>query len=410
MDEKSTIAIIATLDTKGMEVAYLRERLADHGSRAFVIDIGVINPPMFEPDVTREQIAEAAGTTMDSILENPTRQQASEVMVRGAIHLLRTLLHEKERAFSGIIGLGGTQGTPNCTEVMRSLPYGFPKVMVSTMASGDVGAFVDIKDITMMFSVADILGLNPLTRRILANAAGAAHGMATARAQIESAPDGRKVVGMTNLGVLTDGAMKAMAMLERRGYEVIVFHAVGSGGRAMEQLMREGMIHGVFDYAMGEISDELFGGFRAADAHRLTVAGALGLPQVVCPGGAEHIGLFVEPNAVPEAWAGWQHVFHNPVVYVPRLSGEQLERIGAEVGRRLSSATGPAVMMIPTRGVSRYSMEGGPLHDPDGDTRFFAALHEHCPSRIDVVDVDAGVEDDAFIEACVDRLDAMMCG
>jgi len=406
MSRPRTIAIIATLDTKGYEVEYLRDQLADLGDQACIVDIGVVNPPMIQPDLSRERIAEAAGTTMDAVLQNPTRQEASDVMVRGATALLQEMVERGD--IHGIIGLGGTQGTPNCTSVMRSLPYGFPKVMVSTMASGDVGAFVDIKDITMMFSVADILGLNPLTRRILANGAGAVHGMAMASARVKAEPDDRRVIGMTNLGVLTDGAMKAMAMLEERGYEVIVFHAVGSGGRAMEQLMREGVIHGVFDYAMGEISDELFGGFRAADANRLTVAGALGLPQVICPGGSEHIGLFVEPNTIPDEWAGWTHVFHNPVVYVPRLSGEQMERIGAEVGSRLASTSGSAVLMIPTRGVSRYSIEGGPLHDPDGDKRFFAALHEHCPSQVEVVDVDAGVEDDAFVEACVDRLDAMM--
>ena len=323
MGTTSNIAVLATLDTKGVEADFIRQHLEKLGCSVWFVDIGVVDPPTVVPHLTREQVADAAGVSMHTLLENPTRQEASEVMVRGASALLQAMVAQGK--IDGVVGLGGTQGTPNCTSIMRSLPYGFPKVMVSTMASGDVGAFVDIKDITMMFSVADILGLNPLTRRILANAAGAVYGMARASAQVEAVPNDRKVIGMTNLGVLTDGAMKAMAMLEDRGYEVIVFHAVGSGGRAMEQLMRDRVIHGVFDYAMGEISDELFGGFRAADAHRLTVAGGLGLPQVVCPGGAEHIGLFVEPNTVPEAWEGWKHVFHNPVVYVPRLSGDQLE-------------------------------------------------------------------------------------
>jgi uncharacterized protein (UPF0261 family) len=402
----STIAVLATLDTKGIEADFIRKHLEGLGCGVLFVDIGVIDPPTVDPHLTRDQVADAAGTSMRSVLENPTRQQASDVMVRGASALLQGMV--AQGTINGVIGLGGTQGTPNCTAIMRSLPYGFPKVMVSTMASGDVGSFVDIKDITMMFSVADILGLNPLTRRILANAAGAAYGMAKVSTQVKAEPDDRKVIGMTNLGVLTDGAMKAMAMLQERGYEVIVFHAVGSGGRAMEQLMRERLIHGVFDYAMGEISDELFGGFRAADAHRLTVAGALGLPQVICPGGAEHIGLLVEPNTIPEAWAGWTHVFHNPVVFVPRLSGEQLEQVGAEIGSRLQSTTGPAALMIPTRGVSRYSVEGGALRDAAGDEQFFNALRAHCPSQVDIVNIDAGAEDDAFIKACVKRLDAMM--
>ncbi len=401
-----TIVVLATLDTKGAEADFIREQLEALGSGTLFIDIGVIGSPAIEPHLSREQVADAAGTSMESLLANPTRQEASDIMVRGASTLLQALVAEGN--VHGVIGLGGTQGTPNCTAIMRSLPYGFPKIMVSTIASGDVGPFVDIKDVTMMFSVGDILGLNPLTRQILANAAGAAHGMAATHASVKRAAGDRKVIGMTNLGVLTDGAMKAMALLQERGYEVIVFHAVGSGGRAMEQLIREGVIHGVFDYAMGEISDELFDGLRAADAHRLTVAGARGLPQVICPGGAEHIGLLVEPNVVPDGWTDSMHVFHNPVIFAPRLSPEQLEQVGAEIGSRLESTTGPAVMMIPTRGVSRYSIKGGPLHDPASDERFFASLREHCPAQVEVVDVDAGAEDDAFVEACVEQLDAMM--
>lgn len=248
-----TIVVLATLDTKGAEADFIREQLEALGSGTLFIDIGVIGSPAIEPHLSREQVADAAGTSMESLLANPTRQEASDIMVRGASTLLQALVAEGN--VHGVIGLGGTQGTPNCTAIMRSLPYGFPKIMVSTIASGDVGPFVDIKDVTMMFSVGDILGLNPLTRQILANAAGAAHGMAAAHDSVKRAAGDRKVIGMTNLGVLTDGAMKAMALLQERGYEVIVFHAVGSGGRAMEQLIREGVIHGVFDYAMGEIRD-----------------------------------------------------------------------------------------------------------------------------------------------------------
>lgn len=396
------IAVLATLDTKGAEAQYLRERIEALGSRALLVDIGVVGAPGAKPDVTREDVARAGGTALAELLRDPTRAAASPVMVAGATKLLV----EAQRAgrVHGVIGLGGTQGTPNCTRVMQALPYGFPKVMVSTVASGDVSAFVGIKDVTMMFSVGDILGLNPVTRRILANAAGAAHGMAIAGGGIDVARGAKPTIGVSNLGVLTDGTMLALDLLKQRGYEGIVFHAVGSGGRAMEQMMKEGLIGAVLDYAMGEIADEVFHGLRAGGPERMTVAGQLGLPQVIVPGGAEHIGLLVEANVVPERWKTHKHVFHNPIVFAPRLSASELEQVGREAVKRLSHTRGDATLMLPLRGVSRYSIPGGPLHDPAGDRRFFEALKSGLPKGIDVVEVDAGAEDPVFVRAMVDRL------
>src|SRR5690606_12375657 len=306
------------------------------------------------------------------------------------------------------LGLGGLQGTAACAEVMRALPYGVPKVMVSTVASGNVAAYVDIKDVTMVFSVGDILGLNAFTRQILANAAGAAFGMAQAGQPIAADRRGKPLIGMTNLGVLTDGAMRALDRFAARGYEVIVFHAVGTGGRAMEQMMKEGILGAVFDYALGEISDELFGGLRAATPERLTVAGRLGLPQVLCPGGTEHVGLLVEPNVVPPAWREHRHVFHSPVVLAPRLRAEEFVRVAREIGARLQHTQGRAVMMLPLRGTSRYGSEGGPLRDPEGDRAFFRALKESLPEAVEVVEADAGAEDPGFVDAAVDRLIALI--
>ena len=236
----------------------------------------------------------------------------------------------------GVIGLGGLQGTAVCTEVMRALPYGLPKVMVSTVASGNTSAYVDVMDITMMFSVADIIGLNAFLRRVLANAAGAAHGMAQVEVPLPAERRGKPLIGMSNLGVLTSGALLALELFAARGYEVIVFHAVGSGGRAMELMMRQGIIGAVFDYAMGEITDELFGGVRAGGPERLTVAGELGLPQVLCPGGAEHVGVLVDPpNSVPDRYKDHKHVFHNPVIFVPRLQSAEMVEVARDIGRRL---------------------------------------------------------------------------
>lgn len=400
------IAVLATLDTKGAEAQFLRERIEALGSRALLVDLGVVSAPAARPDVTREEVARAGGSDMARLLAAPTRAAASPVMVAGATKILLEL--QRTGRVHAALGLGGTQGTSNCSAILQALPYGFPKVMVSTVASGDVSAFVGIKDVTMMFSVGDILGLNPVTRRILANAAGAAHGMALAGGTVEVKSGAKPTVGVSNLGVLTDGTMLALDLLKERGYETIVFHAVGSGGRAMEQMMKEGLIGAVLDYAMGEIADEVFHGLRAGGPERMTVAGDLGLPQVVVPGGAEHIGLVVEANTVPERWKHHRHVFHNPIIFAPRLSASELEQVGREAAQRLSHARGDATLMLPLRGVSRYSVAGGPLRDEAGDRAFFAALRQGLPPTVKVVEIDAGAEDPAFVRALVDELVALV--
>jgi len=327
------------------------------------------------------------------------------VMAAGAAAILKRRL--EAGALDGVIGLGGLQGTAACTSVMRSLPYGVPKVMVSTVASGDTSAYVGISDITMMFSVGDILGLNRFMRKVLANAAGAAHGMAQVGVALAPARQrgDKPLIGMSNLGVLTQGTMHALELFARRGYEVIVFHAVGTGGRAMELMMRQGIIGAVFDYAMGEISDELFHGLRAGGRERLTVAGQLGLPQVLCPGGAEHLGLLTAtPHQIPAGWETHRHVWHNPVVFAPRLKSEELRMVAQEIGRRLQSTTGNAVLMLPKLGTGRYAMPGGPLNDPEGDEVFFGELKARTPRSIYVVERDTHAEDPAFVEEAVDRL------
>lgn len=260
----------------------------------------------------------------------------------------------------------------------------------------------------MMFSVSDILGLNPLSRTMLANAAAAAYGMTHAGVPLTASTDGKAVIGMTNLGVLTAGAMHAIKRFEQAGHEVIVFHAVGSGGRAMEQLMREGLIDAVFDYALGEISDEVHGGFRAADPTRLTVAGDLGLPQVLCPGGTEHIGIFTEPNVVPEAYQNHLSVFHNPIIFVPRLNAEDMRKVADSICQRLQHTKGQAVMFLPEGGTSRYGIEGAALYDPEADAAFFAALEAGLPDTVQVERIDAAAEDPEFVDLAVDRLLSML--
>jgi uncharacterized protein (UPF0261 family) len=402
----TTIAVLATLDTKGQEAEYLRERIEAAGAKALLVDLGVVGAPGARPDVTREEVAAAGGTPLEELLVDPTRQKASPVMISGAVRLLSERLGRGE--LDGVLGLGGTQGTSNCTAIMQALPYGLPKVMVSTVAAGDTSAFVGIKDITMTFSVSDILGLNPLTRKILANAAAGVVGMARSGVELETGGGERPVVGMTNLGVLTEGAMHALRLFEERGYDVIVFHAIGAGGRAMEQMMRDGIIGAVFDYALGEIADEVFGGLRAGGPERLKVAAELGLPTVITPGGADHAGFLVPENTVPERWKDHLVVFHNPIILAPRLNAEEMREVARDTASRLGGVRGDTAFLVPTRSFGRYGIEGGPLRDPEADAAFTDELRRHLPAAVTLEEIDADAEDEVFVEACVDRLCAMI--
>ncbi len=397
------VAVLATLDTKGAEAQFLREEIEALGGQALLIDLGILGKPTTAADVSANEVLTAGGSSLSEVLKNPSRQAAAPHLAAGAQKLLSQRVQAGE--LHAVIGLGGTQGTTVCCQVMQCLPYGFPKLMLSTVASGDTSPFVGIKDITMMFSVADILGLNPLSRKMLSNAASAAWGMANNTRTLEPTKNTKGVIGMTNLGVLTEGANHALKLFEKEGYEVITFHAVGSGGRAMEQLIKEGAITAVFDYALGEIADEVFGGLRAATAERLTVAGKLGVPQVVCPGGAEHLGLLLDvPHQVPAAYRDHKYTFHSPRVFAPRLNSVEIRKVGLTISERLKHSKSHAVFMLPTKGVSRYSVSGGELEDRESDQAFFDVLRTSMPRQVSFQEFDLTAEDPAFVEAAVKTL------
>lgn len=395
------IYIISTADTKGEETAFLRERIDAQGGTAKVIDFSVMADPTIAVDVSAGEVAQAGGADLIQLRRNKKREEASAAMTRGMIAILNEQLNKGE--LHGVVGLGGTQGTAAATAVMQTLRYGLPKVMVSTMASGDTSGYVGNRDITMMFSVSDILGLNPFLRNVLNNAAGAVVGMADASAKVTYQSE-RPIIGMTNLGVLTQGTIYAIDKLNEAGFEVIVFHAVGSGGAAMEAMMREGVVSAVFDYALGELTDQMFGGVRASDDTRMTVAADLGLPTVIVPGGADHIGVLVsEPNEVPEKFAGRKLSWHNPVILVPRVSAEEGRALMQELARRMGHAKNCSIL-LPLDGLSSYSVPGGELHDPDADAALFAAAQWEFKKRIPVIDVDAAAEDPAFIDRAIAEL------
>jgi uncharacterized protein (UPF0261 family) len=393
------IAVLATLDTKGREAQFMREQIEALGDHALVIDTGVMGTPATRADITRAQVADAGGTSLEKLLEHPDREVAAPVMADGATRIVTELAREGK--IHAVVAMGGTQGTTLATKAMRALPYGFPKVMVSTMASGNVGPWVDIRDITMMFSVTDILGLNPVMRKILANAAAAASGMAHSPVQMERRA--KPLVGVTTVGITTRGAMKAIEVLENAGYETIVFHAIGPGGRAMEQMMREGIIGAVLDYSTIEVSNEIFHALLAGGPDRLTTAGKLGLPQVLCPGAIEVL-VYNEPHTVPAPFNTRTLIRHSPQITDVRLNRDEMAQVGREVARRLQFTKSDAVFMIPTAGYDSYAVAGEGFHDPEADNAFVDELKKGLPSNIRIVERSTHIDDPAFATEAAETL------
>lgn len=400
---KKTVVVLATLDTKGAEAQFLRSQIEAFGHQALVIDSSVVGAVAVTADVTREEVAAAGGTPLSKILENPTRELAAPIMAAGATEIVQRLARSGDA--HGIVSLGGTQGTTLSTHVMRALPYGFPKVMVSTMASGNVAPWVDIKDITMMFSVTDILGLNTVTRKILANAAGAVCGMASSDVVVEQG--GSALVAVTTVGITTQGAMKALEVLQDAGYETIVFHANGPGGRAMEQMMREGLIGAVLDYSTIEVSNEMHDALLAGGPDRLTTAGQLGLPQVISTGAIEVL-VFGAPETVPAPYQGRTLIRHSPQISDVRLNEEEMAEVGREVARRLQHTQDSAVFMIPTGGYDSYAVAGGGFHDPQADAAFVDALKANLLPSFEVIERATHIEDPDFATEAAERLIALM--
>ena len=394
-----TVALLATLDTKGHEVEFLRQCIERAGHRALVVDVGVTGEPATSANVSRAEVASAGGTQLTELQSDASRERAAPIMAAGACKIMAGLLARQE--IHAVLALGGTQGTTLCTAVMRTLPYGFPKIMVSTMASGNVAPWVDTKDITMMYSVTDIMGLNPFMRRILANAAAAACGMAAVEVPIRS--QDKPLVAVTTVGITTAGAMVAVKALEDAGYETIVFHAVGTGGRAMEEMMQQGLIGAVLDFSIIEVSNEMYHALLAGGPRRLTWAGELGLPQVICPGAVEVL-VFNEPDTVPEKYRNRKLVRHSPQITDVRLNRDEMADVGREVARRLQSTKHDAVCLIPAAGYDCYAVEGGPFHDPDADDAFVVELRANLPANIRFEQRNTHINDPAFATEAAESL------
>jgi uncharacterized protein (UPF0261 family) len=395
----ATVLLIGTLDTKGEEYAYLRDRLRDAGVDVLLADVGTLDPPSVEPDISREEVAAGTGADPAALAEARDRGAAVTAMADAAAALARRL-HADGR-IDGVLAAGGSGNTAIATRAMQALPVGVPKLMVSTMAAGDTREYVGSRDVTMMASVTDVAGVNTISARVLANAAAAMGGMVGAPpVEVEERP----LVGTTMFGVTTPCVTVAREELERRGYEPVVFHATGVGGLSMEGLMESGFLRGVLDVTTTELCDDLVGGVLSAGPDRLEMAGRLGLPQVVSLGALDMVN-FGARDTVPEKFEDRNLYVHNPVVTLMRTTPDECAELGRRIAAKLSAATGPTALFIPKRGVSMIDAEGEPFWDPEADAALFDALRSGLDGGVEVLELDLHINDSEFATAMVEKLD-----
>ncbi len=395
----TTVVLVGTLDTKGTEYGYLRDRLVEHGVDVLLVDAGILGEPKITPDISREEVARAAGEDLSTLASDGDRGVAVEAMGRGAGEVLKRLYAEGR--LDGVLGLGGSGGSSLVTYAMRQLPVGVPKLMVSTVASGDTRPYVGAVDVTMMYSVVDIAGINHISARILSNAAGAIAGMA--KAEVPEAGEERPLVGATMFGVTTPAVDAARERLEELGYEVLVFHATGTGGQSMEALMQGGFITAALDLTTTELADELVGGVLSAGPDRLEAAGEIGIPQVVSLGALDMVN-FGPRESVPERFEGRNLYVHNPTITLMRTTPDECAELGRRIAHKLNAARGPLTLFIPLKGVSMIDAEGQPFHDPKADEALFGALRENLSESVDVRELDTDINDPEFARAAAERL------
>jgi uncharacterized protein (UPF0261 family) len=390
-----TVVLVGTLDTKGAEYAYFRDRLLGHGVDVLLVDVGT-RAPQVQPDVDATTVA---GRDPAELAD---RGEAVQTMALGAERVVRRLWDEGR--LQAVAALGGSGGTIIAARAMRALPIGVPKLIVSTMASGDTRPYVGGADVTMTYSVVDIAGINSVSERVLSNAAVAIAAMSREEPRSRN---GRPQIGATMFGVTTPCVTQARQRLESLGYEVLVFHATGSGGQSLEALARDGVLAGVLDVTTTELADELVGGVLSAGADRLEAAGQAGLPQVVSLGALDMVN-FGPLDSVPERFRSRKLHVHNPAVTLMRTTAEECLELGRTIGRKLAAARGPAALFVPLRGVSAIAVAGGPFHDPQADEALRAGLRETLPAAVELHELDLDINDPRFAEAMADRLDGLI--
>jgi uncharacterized protein (UPF0261 family) len=402
----AAVALVGTLDTKGPDFAFLAGRLRGAGADVIVVDAGTGEPDGLTPDIDGDAVAAAAGTTRAELRNARDRGRAVTEMGRGAAAVITDLV--ARGAVSGVLSAGGSGGSSIAAQVMAALPVGLPKLLVSTMASGDVSPYVGAKDVAIMYSVVDVAGVNRISRLVLGNAAAAMAGMVAAREQADDDDDGRPLVAASMFGVTTPAVEAARARLTELGYEVLVFHATGAGGRALEALAEARLVSGVLDLTTTELADDLVGGVLSAGPDRLTAAGAAGLPQVIAPGALDMVN-FGPPSMIPDKFADRLFFEHNPTVTLMRTTPEEMAELGTRIGRKAAAATGPTEVFWPDRGVSALDADGQPFRDEAADEASREALERELTAAGRTLHrIDVNINDPSFAVAMADRLHQMI--
>jgi uncharacterized protein (UPF0261 family) len=389
-EASKTIVVMGTMDTKGPELAYLAQQIASAGCRALLMDVGAATESDTDADITAAQVAAFVGEDINAVRSLP-RGEAVEKMVAAAAAYLQHMVQSGET--HGIIGVGGSGGTTICAAAMRALPYGVPKFMVSTLASGNTRWHVDIADIVMIPSLLDIGGLNPMLEMVLNNAAQGIVGMV--KGQRAYQPSGKKVIALTMYGTTTPGVSRARQVVDDAGFETWVFHASGVGGRTMEKLMSMGRIHAVMDMTLAEIGAHLVGGLHDAGPHRLEMAVQQGLPQVIVPGAADTIVL-PPRDQVPQKFKNRTLNFHNPTMTTMRTTPEENAAIAEFIAAKLNPSKGPVVVMLPLGGLSTIDRPGKIFYDPEANGALFATLKLKLSSTIEVIEDEHHLDDPEF--------------
>jgi uncharacterized protein (UPF0261 family) len=397
-----TVAIVAALDTKGAEARLIREFVVARGLTPLVVDVGVLGEPPLPADVSRAEVAAAGGVGLDALARSRDKARAMETMTAGAAVVARRLFAEGR--LDGIIGLGGSAGTAIAASAMRALPIGVPKLIVSTVASGDTRPYVGTRDLTLMYSVVDVAGINRLSARILTNAAAAIVGMV--EAEPPALPE-RPLLAASMFGNTTACVDRARAALERAGHEVLVFHATGSGGQTLEGLVGDGYVAGVLDLTTTEWADQLCGGVMAAGPDRLDAAARAGVPQVVAPGCLDMVNFWA-PETVPERYRQRKLYPWNPNVTLMRTTPEENAALGQILAEKVNQSRGPAAVMLPLGGVSQLDSEGGAFWWPDADQALFAAIRSSLRSDVPLIEVPHNINDPEFADLAAKTLLGML--
>jgi uncharacterized protein (UPF0261 family) len=392
----ATIAVLGTLDSKGEEHAFVAALIVTHGHKPLLIDVGTGGPATVQPDITREQVASATGIDLAALMAKKDRGECVVAMTKAAPACVAKLAAEGR--IDGIISLGGGGGTAIGTAAMRALPLGFPKLMVSTLAAGNVAPYLGTKDITMMPSIADVAGLNRLSRVIFTRAAGAICGMVGAVPEVGAS---KPLIVASQFGNTTTCVTEAKKVLEAAGYEVLVFAATGTGGRIMESVIESGIVAGVLDVTTTEWADELVGGNLNAGPERMDAAAKANIPVVVAPGCLDMVN-FGEKASVPAKFAGRNFYIHNPQITLMRTTADECRQLGEIVAKKANAYQAGTAIMIPKKAISVISAAGQPFHDAAADEALFTALKKHA--KVPVQEFDLAINDKEFAQACAYKL------